>query len=80
MVYIGLVSTINGFEQTINLRIKVNKPFYIVSAHAYIGHVTHYFSIIGEMGQMDFKDRISLPGVWFPAHSNVTCTGKGVKI
>ena len=24
MVYIGLVSTINGFEQTINLRIKVN--------------------------------------------------------
>ena len=24
MVYIGLVSTINGFEQTINLKIKVN--------------------------------------------------------
>ena len=24
MVYIGLVSTINGFEQTIKLRIKVN--------------------------------------------------------
>ena len=27
-----------------------------------------------------FKDRTSLPGVWFPAHSNVTCTGKGVEI
>ena len=34
------------------------------------------------------KNRISLPGggggggvgVWFPANSNVTCTGKGVKI
>ena len=24
MVYTGLVSTLNGFEQTINLRIKVN--------------------------------------------------------
>ena len=30
-----------------------------------------------------FKDGTSVPGgggVWFPAHSNVTCTGKGVKI
>ena len=31
------------------------------------------------------KDRTSLPwggggGVWFPAYSNITCTGKGVKI
>ena len=26
------------------------------------------------------KDRTSLLGVWFPAHSNVTCTGKCVKI
>ena len=25
-----------------------------------------------------FKDMFSLPGVWFPAHSNVTCTGKGL--
>ena len=23
---------------------------------------------------------MSLPGVWFPTHSKVTCTGKGVEI
>ena len=26
------------------------------------------------------QDRILCQGAWFPAHSNVTCTGKGVKL
>ena len=29
---------------------------------------------------LKLKDRTSLPGVWFPAHSNVICIGKVVKI
>ena len=26
------------------------------------------------------KDGMSLPWVWFPVYSNITCIGKGVKI
>ena len=42
----------------------LNRPFlfHIVYAHAYIGHVAHFFSIIGDTihrwGQTDFKSLI----------------------
>ena len=38
MVYIGLVSTINGFEQTINLRIKVN--LFCEQRYRYVEEIT----------------------------------------
>ena len=36
------------------------------------------FSLV-TYSQTCLKDRPSVRGVWFPAHSNITCTGKGMK-
>ena len=53
---------------------QVSQKYKENSSHYVADLVVFYFTTICKI------NRTSLPRIWFPAHSNITCTGKGVKI